>query len=172
MYLLFIISHHFNIRLFILFPRINQINKLPFFDTPSRSIYMIGTLKTLIQFPLSLVYKQKDVTTNSYAFSIIYLGFFFPVNAGFFFFGAFGFVSTNDPLNISCFVNTMPSFSQIAVICALLVVLQEIRQFLLCPYVQYVLSGEYIGLLCLVILGELRVLNRQYRYRARNISSK
>ncbi|EAL14842.1 hypothetical protein protein [Bacillus cereus G9241] len=53
---------------------------------------------------------KKDVTTNSYAFHIIYLGFFFPVNAGFFFFGAFGFVSTNDPLNISCFVNTIPSF--------------------------------------------------------------
>ena len=115
--------------------------------------------------PLSLDYKQKDVTTNSYAFPIIYLGFFFPVNAGFFFFGAFGFVSTNDPLNISCFVNTIPSFSQIVVIYALLVVLQEIQQFLLYPYVQYVQSGEYIGLLCLVILSELHVLNRQYRYR-------
>lgn len=56
-FLLFRVSLIFDF--FILFPRINQINKLPFFDTPSRSIYMIGTLKTLIQFPLSLVYKQK-----------------------------------------------------------------------------------------------------------------
>ena len=56
-FLLFRVSLIFDF--FILFPRINQINKLPFFDTPSRSIYMIGTLKTLIQFHYRLFTNKK-----------------------------------------------------------------------------------------------------------------